>query len=121
MKMPWAVSGRRYAVEPDSFTGPIVVSNIRLKSRASVRSHSDVSPGCLEGLRPHCELVEVIGPEALLARPAVDQRVGESRQVPDASHTRGCCRIAESSRRCRRVPEHRPPPLALDVALQQHA
>src|SRR5207244_10306644 len=32
-----------------------VVSNMRLNWRGSVRSHSGVSPGCLLGLRPHCE------------------------------------------------------------------
>ena len=81
MKMPCAVSGRRYAVAPDSLTGPIVVSNIRLKSRASVRSHSSVSPGCLDGLRPHGKLREVIGAEALPARAAINERIGEAGEV----------------------------------------
>ena len=43
-KIPWAVSGRRKTVEPASFTGPIEVSNIRLNSRASVRSQSRSRP-----------------------------------------------------------------------------
>ncbi len=53
-KMPCAVSGRRYTVAPDSLTGPMVVSNIRLKSRASVSAHASASPGCLEGFCGHC-------------------------------------------------------------------
>src|SRR5438552_6095684 len=36
-KMPWAVSGRRYATEVSSSTGPTCVLNIRLKLRASVK------------------------------------------------------------------------------------
>ena len=55
-KMPCAVSGRRNAAEPSSFTGPIDVSNIRLKLRASVRSQSAVSPGFFDGRLPHCDV-----------------------------------------------------------------
>ena len=36
-KMPCAVSGRRYATDPSSSTGPTCVLNIRLKLRASVK------------------------------------------------------------------------------------
>src|SRR3954469_16067650 len=35
-KMPWAVSGRRYATDASLSTGPTYVLNIRLKLRASV-------------------------------------------------------------------------------------
>jgi len=38
VKMPWAVSGRRYAVAPSPSTGPAWVLNIRLKARGSVNS-----------------------------------------------------------------------------------
>ena len=96
MKMPCAVSGRRYAVAPDSFTGPIVVSNIRLKSRASVRSHSSVSPGCFDGLRPHASSARW---SARKRWPQVLQSTSGSvkpARWPEASHTFGCCRIAES-------------------------
>ena len=34
-KMPWAVSGRRYTLEPSSCTGPMWVWNMRLKLRGS--------------------------------------------------------------------------------------
>src|SRR3974390_2702761 len=37
-KMPCAVSGRRYATEPSSSTGPTVVLNMRWKARGDVRS-----------------------------------------------------------------------------------
>ena len=37
VKMPWAVSGRRYAVEPEPSTGPSCVLNIRLNCRGSVK------------------------------------------------------------------------------------
>ena len=36
-RMPCAVSGRRYATEPSSSTGPTCVLNIRLKLRAGVK------------------------------------------------------------------------------------
>src|SRR5215813_11097368 len=35
-KMPWAVSGRRYATDASSSTGPTNVLNMRLKGRDSV-------------------------------------------------------------------------------------
>jgi len=95
-KMPWAVSGRRYATEPDSFTGPIVVSNMRLKSRASVRSHSEVSPGCCEGLRPHADTSRWSARKrSLHVRQSTSGSVNPER-CPEASHTRGCRMIAES-------------------------
>ena len=62
-------------------TGPTNVSNIRLNSRGSVRSQSEISPGCFEGRFPHCALVEVVGAEAQLAGAAVDERVGETSDV----------------------------------------
>ena len=96
-KMPWAVSGRRKTVEPASATGPIVVWNMRLNSRASVRSHSGVSPGCLEGLRPHGSSPRW---SARKRWPHVLQSTSGSvkpARWPDASHVRGCWMIAESS------------------------
>ncbi len=78
--------------------------------------------GMLRGFAPAGELADVVGPEALLAGAAVDQRVGEARQVarglPDAG-------VLEDRRVDRddvvALLQHRPPPLALDVALQQDA
>ncbi len=52
-KIPCAVSGRRYASEPVSSSGPTRVLNMRLKCRGSVRSHFSYSPGCLLGFAPH--------------------------------------------------------------------
>ena len=96
MKMPCAVSGRRYTVEPVSLTGPTVVSNIRLKSRASVRSHSSVSPGCFEGLRPQASSCRWSARKRCLqVRQSTSGSVKPSR-CPEASHTRGCWMIAES-------------------------
>jgi hypothetical protein len=50
--MPCAVSGRRKTVDASSFTGPIVVSNIRLNWRASVRSQRSSAPGSFDGATP---------------------------------------------------------------------
>src|SRR3954452_5538622 len=97
--MPCAVSGRRNTVEASSFTGPIVVSNIRLNWRASVRVQSGCSPGHLDRARRQlrrraaaaqllaarcagARLLEVVGAEAQLAGAAVDQGVGEALEVP---------------------------------------
>jgi hypothetical protein len=52
MKIPCAVSGRRYASVPVSSTAPTRVRNIRLKLRGSVRSQSGVSPGRFDGRLP---------------------------------------------------------------------
>ena len=121
-KMPCAVSGRRNAAEPSSFTGPIDVSNMRLKLRASVRSQSGVSPGCFDGRLPHCALLEVVGPEAQLAGAAVDERVGEAGEVAG--------RVPDLRVQDDRAVEqddvvallhHRALPLGLHVLLQQHA
>ena len=130
-KMPCAVSGRRNTVEPASLTGPIVVSNIRLNSRASVRSQSWCSPGSFDGAWPQRtrgawrsrpRLLEVVGAEARLQVAAVDQRVGEARQV-----ARGLprARVLDDRRveghHVVALLDHRLPPLADHVVLQQHA
>jgi hypothetical protein len=76
----------------------------------------------LRGLLRALEVGEVVGAEALLAGAAVDERVGEAREVAAGlPHAR----VLED-RRVQRddvvaVLEHRAPPLRLHVALQQHA
>ena len=55
-------------------------------------------------------VLEVVGAEALLAGAAVDERVGEPREVPEASQTRGAMMIAASratmSSRSRTIARH---------------
>ena len=71
---------------------------------------------------PALQLRQVVRAEALAARAAVDQRIGEPRQV-----ARGLphARVLQDGRVDRHdvvaLLQHRPPPLLLDVALQQHA
>ncbi len=121
-KIPCAVSGRRYAREASSRTGPMNVSNIRLKSRASVRSQSAVSPGSLRRTASALAGLEVVGPEAELAGAAVDQRVGEAADVtrcdPDL-------RVQDDRRvegdHVVALLDHRALPLALHVLDQQNA
>ena len=78
-KMPWAVSGRRKTCEPSSCTGPMWVSNIRLKLRGS-----DSSPphsGHLQ-LALGLSLAQVVLAPALLAlAQALHERVGEALEV----------------------------------------
>ncbi len=96
MKMPCAVSGRRYAVELASSSAPTCVWNMRLNWRASVRSQSGVSPGRLLGFRPHC------ASSSLSARNrSLQVRQSTSGSVkpatwPEASQTAGLRMIAES-------------------------
>ena len=97
MKMPCAVSGRRYAFEPPSTSAPTEVSNIRLNCRASVRSQSGVSPGFLLGLRPHCESSSRSPRKrSLQVRQSTSGSVNPS-TCPDASQTSGFRITAESS------------------------
>ena len=122
MKMPCAVSGRRYASEPSPSSAPTCVWNMRLNCRASVRSHSVCSPGRLLGLRPHCDVLEVVRAEAQLARAAVHERIGEAGDVPGRLPD---ARV-EDDRRVERddvVPllHHRVEPQRPDVVLHQHA
>ena len=105
--MPCAVSGRRKTVEPASFTGPIVVSNMRLNSRASVRSQSLWSPGSFDGACPQrtsgCSAEPARASSMWSARKrslqvlqSTSGSVNPSR-CPEASQVRGCWMIAESS------------------------
>ena len=108
---------------PVSSTGPTRVSNMRLNCRASVRSHSGVSPGCLLGAS---------GRTASSARWSARKRCLQVRQStsgsvkpptwPEASQTRGC-RMIDGVERDDVVPlpHHRLEPARLDVLLQQHA
>ena len=98
MKIPCAVSGRRNAFEPASSTGPTVVWNIRLNCRASVRSHSECSPGCFDGFLPHCALSSWSSRKrSLHVRQSTSGSVNPS-TWPEASQTRGWRMIAESIR-----------------------
>ena len=114
--MPCAVSGRRYTSCPAPSTGPAWVLNMRLNWRASVKV------SVLAAARAGVRVVELVEPEPLLALLAVDERVGEVRQVAGRLPHR---RRAED----RRVEaddvvaqlHHRPPPGVLHVAEHQHA
>ena len=95
-KIPCAVSGRRYARDASSRTGPMNVSNIRLKSRASVRSQSAVSPGRFDGRRPHWLVSRWSARKRCLQ---VRQSISGSEKpptCPDATQTCGFRMIAES-------------------------
>ena len=78
--------------------------------------------GVLGGLAPTGQFGEMVGSEALAAGLAVDERVGEAgempRGLPDA-------RVLEDRRVERHdviaLLQHGAPPLALDVALQEHS
>ena len=112
--------GRRPAPSPRR--GPILVENIRLNWRGSVRSHCSVSPGCLLGRCPHWASLELVGSVAALAEAAVDERVGEAGDVPRSLPDGG----VEDDRRVEGddvVPlaHHRLEPARLDVLLEQDA
>ncbi len=76
----------------------------------------------LGGFAPAGQLGEMVGAEALLAGAAVHERVGEAGEMarclpdPRVLEDRGVDRDDVVA-----LLEHRPPPLALHVALQQHA
>ena len=108
-KMPWAVSGRRNTSEPSSCTGPTWVWNIRLKLRGSDRSppHSGhfSSPSGWASRRWSSRQRFLHFP-----RHCTSGSVKPSRW-PEASHVRGCIRIAASratmsSRSCRFARHH---------------
>jgi hypothetical protein len=78
--------------------------------------------GMLRGLAAAGALVEVVGAEAELARPAVDERVGEAADMPRRDPDLGM----EDDRRVQQddvlAPlDHRVLPRGLDVLLQEHA
>src|SRR5436305_12922887 len=76
----------------------------------------------LGGLASALGLVELVGAEPELARAAVDQRIGEPGEVAAGDPRR---RVLDDRRVERHdvvaLLEHRLPPLALDVVLEQHA
>ena len=82
MKMPCAVSGRRYAGELPSSIAPTCVSNMRLNWRASVRSHWESSPGRLLGRLPQCASSSRSARKRSLQVLQSIERVGEARDVP---------------------------------------
>ena len=70
---------------------------MRLNSRASVSSHSGVSPACLDGLRPHGDSARWSARKRCLqVLQSISGSVKPARW-PEASHVRGCWMIAESS------------------------
>ena len=98
----------------------------RLEHQVEVARVGEVAVGELAGVHRRLaaagELLEVVGAEALLAGAAVDERIGEVREV-----TRGLpgARVLQD-RRVQRddvvaLLEHRAPPFALHVGLQQDA
>ena len=115
-KMPCAVSGRRYATDASSSTGPTCVLNIRLKLRASVKRVLGAA------VRARARLGQLVGAEALLAVAAVDERVGErgdvTARLPDLRRHED--RGVEADDVVAQL-HHRAPPGVLDVALEQHA
>ena len=125
-KIPCAVSGRRKIAEPSSWTGPMWVSNIRLKLRGSDSSPPHCgqrsSPARVAALGLERLAQMVLAPALLALAEALDERVGEALEV-----ARGLpgARVHQD-RRVERdhvvaLLEHRAPPLGLDVRLQQHA
>ena len=61
--------------------GPTCVLNIRLNWRGSVSSPPALARHAWTACWPHCDVLELVGAEAQLARLAVDHRVGEARDV----------------------------------------
>ena len=110
----------------DGRAGVLHGADRRLEHEVELARLGEVAVRCLTGmlrrLAPAPGLLEVVGAEAQLAGPAVDQRVGEAGQV-----TAGLPRPRVlDDRRVERddvvaLLEHRPPPLAFDVVLEQHA
>ena len=116
-KIPCAVSGRRKMRAASSRTGPMNVSNIRLNCRASPSS----PPHCGTAQLAVVARLEVVGAPALLAlAQALDERVGEALDVPRrlprarVHQDRGVERDHVVA-----LLDVRPPPLGLDVVLQQ--
>ena len=100
MKMPWAVSGRRYALFDSSCTGPTKVSNIRLNWRGSESSPPQtgqrISPSASS--EPSCSSRRSSSRKRCLHSPRhwTSGSVKPAR-CPDASQTFGFWMIAESS------------------------
>ena len=97
-----------------------------LEHQVEVPRLGEVAVGRLAGvlgrLAPAGRLVEVIGAEPQLARPAVHEGIGEAGQVPARQPGSGVL----DDRRVQRddvvaLLEHGPPPTALDVVLEQDA
>ena len=63
---------------------PTIVLNIRLNSRGSVRLHFSNSPGRLLGFCGHSADLQMVGPPAAFARPAIDHHVVKQIVVPRA-------------------------------------
>ena len=115
-KMPCAVSGRRYATDASSSTGPTWVLNIRLKLRASVKVSFHPAVGARAGLW------ELVGAKALLAVATIDERVGEGGDVTARlphlrSHENGRVEAHDVVAQL----HHAAPPGFFDVALEQDA
>ena len=106
-KMPCAVSGP----QKDGRAGVLHGPDRRLEHQVELARVREVAVGVvarqLRGALPAADLRvvararallrEVVGAKAQVAGAAVDERVGESGEVPRASQVRGCWMIAESS------------------------
>ena len=80
------------------------VLNIRWNWRGSVRSQASASPGCLEGFCPHWPSSSLSARKrSLQVRQSTIGSLNPAR-CPDASQTRGCWMIAESSATIRSSP-----------------
>ena len=115
-KMPCAVSGRRYA------TDGVVLdrADVRLEHQVEVARLGEAVLGA--AVRARARVGQLVGPEPLLAVAAVDERVGERRDVtarlPDLRRHED--RGVETDDVVAHL-DHRTPPGVLDVALEQHA
>ena len=89
--IPCAVSGRRYTVFSASSIGPMFVLNMRWKLRGWVNAVCPQFGHDRAGPRA------VVGAEPLVAVQALDERVGEDLEVPEASQTFGDMITAASS------------------------
>ena len=114
-----ALRGLRAQV--DRRAGLLHRADRRLEHQVEVARRGQVALGELarvhRRLAPARERVEMVGAEALLAGAAVDERIGEAREVPGGLPR---ARVLED-RRVQRddvvaLLEHRAPPRALDVA-----
>ena len=122
MKMPCAVSGPQVHLGPGVLERP----DARLEHEVEVAFLGEVAIARLAGVLARAlaalGALEMIGAEAELARPAVDERVAESADVPRCDPHVG----VEDDRRVERddvVPllHHRLEPACLDVVLQEDA
>ena len=92
---------RRLGAEVDALPRLLDGPDARLEHEVELARLGEVAVGglarALAGLSAALLVVEVVGAEALLAGPAVDERVGEASDVARGLPDLGCRMIAESS------------------------